>query len=89
MGITVSQARGLRKRYADDEDYRERRKAYARAYYQRNKDSENTRVRKWMKSKQEFVCNHGSCVKPLFYNNKTGLCKKHWCAELGRRGKKK
>ena len=79
---SVGRAFSSRKRYKEDEEYREKQKKRGREGYQKNRDKELAKSKVRVKKLNEFKNNRCKvCNKLLNYRAKTNLCKKHWKEE--------
>lgn len=68
-----------RRRYKEDEVYREKQKERRRKYQRENREKELARHKEWRKKLNEFANKRCVvCNKLLYYKNKSGFCKKHW-----------
>ena len=75
---SVGRAFSDRKRYREDEEYREKQKERCIKYKQEHRDEELTRARKWREKLNEFFNKRCVvCDKLLYYKNKSGFCRSH------------
>ena len=72
---SVGRAFARRKRYVEDEEYKKRKKEMAKKYYHKNKEKYIKRYRK-LNELVNKKCK--KCNKLLCYENKLGLCQKHY-----------